>query len=120
MKKGDKENPFLDIKTGFKNHNSTLGGITTGGGIDSFYYIFSLHADKKSKFKTKNGTTPYNKSERQNLYTQLSLPSLSLSQMTTFPSFNDFMDKHSLTLDYTYNKSKHISGGTGQYHPLFG
>ena len=105
MKKGDKENPFLDIKTGFKNHNSTLGGITTGGGIDSFYYIFSLHADKKSKFKTKNGTTPYNKSERQNLYTQLDY---------------DFMDKHSLTLDCTYNKSKHISGGTGQYHPLFG
>ncbi len=60
---------------------------------------------EKSKFKTKNGTTPYNKSERQNLYTRLDY---------------DFMDKHSLTLDYTYNKSKHISGGTGQYHPLFG
>lgn len=59
---------------------------------------------KRANLKLKTAQSPTINPKDKNLYTRLDY---------------DFMDKHSLTLDYTYNKSKHISGGIGQYHPLF-
>lgn len=75
--------------------------MTLGGGVDKFSYIFSLYADKKDKFKTPRGVIPFNKTKRQNFYTRLDY---------------DINDDHTLTFDYTYNKSRNIVGGKGQQH----
>lgn len=81
--------------------NLCWGGVTLGGGVDKFSYIFSLYADKKDKFKTPRGIIPFNKTKRQNFYTRLDY---------------DINDDHTLTFDYTYNKSRNIVGGKGQQH----
>lgn len=47
MKKGDKDNPFLNIKSGFGSGKSLLGSMTTGGGVGNVSYIISLYGDKK-------------------------------------------------------------------------
>ncbi|AMD93523.1 TonB-dependent receptor plug domain-containing protein [Desulfomicrobium orale] len=101
MKKGDKDNPFLNIKSGFGSGKSLLGSMTTGGGVGNVSYIISLYGDKKDEFKTPKGKIPYGESDRKNFYTRLDY---------------DFNDSHSLTLDYTYNEARHIGGGKGQWY----
>lgn len=105
MKKGDKDNPFLDIKSGYGSGRYLLGGLTTGGGVGNLSYIVSFYGDKKDEFKTPKGKIPFNEFDRKNLYTRLDY---------------DFNGDHSLTLDYTYNESHHISGGKGQYYEKLG
>lgn len=61
----------------------------------------SLYGDSKDKYQTPKGVIPYNKSNRQNFYTRLDY---------------DFSEDHSLTFDYTYNRSRNVSGGKGQQH----
>lgn len=99
MKKGDKDNPFLNIKTAVGSGKYLQGGITTGGGVDKFSYIFSVYGDKKDKFSTPKSVIPNNKSKQQNFYTRLDY---------------EVVDDHTLTFDATYNKNRNIAGGYGQ------
>lgn len=102
MKKGDPNAPFFSAKGVFGSGNALQGGLVAGGGEGRFSYLVSYQNAKQDKFKTPKGTIPQNFQKKQNFYTRL-----------------DYAPKenHSLSLEYTYNRAEHASGGEAQMHP---
>ena len=100
-KKGDKENPYLEINSFYGTGDQLHGGLSLSGGYEKLSYYINASAEEQKKWKTPKGTIPFTEYDQQNIYSRFDYA---------------FSDAHKITLEYTYNDAEISSGGG--YHPL--
>lgn len=100
-KKGDKDNPFVQIGGNYGLGDNFGQNLSFGGGYEKFGYFFDLSNSKQKRYKTPKGTIPYMEFDRRNLYTRFDYK---------------ILDEHEISFDYTYDYSKDIIGGDGYYY----
>lgn len=102
-KKGDKENPYLEINSFYGTGNHLHGGLNLSGGYKNLSYFISGSGEQLKKWKTPKGTIPYTEYTRENFYSRFDYA---------------LTDHHNITLEYTYNESDTSMGANEAMHPL--
>lgn len=100
-KRGDKDNPFAELRGFWGASDEINGGVSLGGGFENLSWFLDFSAGKKDKYKTPNGNIPFVDYEQKNLFARLDYT---------------LSDNHELSFDYTYNRSKNTKGGEGQFY----
>ena len=100
-KRGDKDNPFAELRGFYGTGDELSGGLSLGGGYENLSWFLDFSAAQQDEYKTPKGKIPYVDYKRKNLYARLDYA---------------FSDDHELSLDYTYNRSKNTLGGDGHFY----
>ncbi len=100
-KKGDKDNPFAELRGFFGSGDETNGGVSLSGGFNKLAYFLDFSTGKQDEYKTPKGDIPYVDYERKNLFARLDYT---------------FSEDHEITFDYTYNRSENRNGGEGFFY----
>jgi outer membrane receptor protein involved in Fe transport len=101
LKKGDKDNPYVETRGFYGEGDEISGGLSLSGGYDKLSYFLDLSAGKQDEYKTPEGTIPYMDFKRKNVYSRFDYA---------------FSDNHEITFEYTYNQAEETHGGEGYYY----
>lgn len=101
-KKGDKNKPYLKLKTLYGTSGEINAGASLGGGYENLTYFVNLYGSSQDDWETPRGNIPYVEREQTNIYTHLGY---------------ELSKDHRLSLEYMLNESSYMTGGKGYYHP---
>ncbi len=95
-KRGDKNNPFLELRGLYGAGNEKSGGISIGGGSGNVSYFLDFSTSDQNDYETPKGNMPFTKHEYKNIFARVDYA---------------FSENHELSLDYSYNWTEMTSGG---------
>jgi iron complex outermembrane receptor protein len=101
LKKGDKDNPYVEMRGFYGEGDELSGGLSLSGGYDKLSYFLDLYSAQQNEYETPEGDIPFMDYERKNVYSRFDYA---------------FSDDHELTLEYTYNDSENTMGGEGYFY----
>ncbi len=104
-KKGNKNNPYAEVKTLYGSGKELAGGVMFSGGKDKFSYFVNAYGATKSEWNTPKGKIPFVERDQQNLYARFDY---------------DFLPEHTLSFEYLYNDGRNKTGGKGFQHEKMG
>jgi outer membrane cobalamin receptor len=102
-KKGDKDNPYVEMNTLYGTGDEVQGGVSFSGGYDKLSYYINALSSEMDEFETPKGTIPFTDWKRKNLYSRFDY---------------ELSDNHKIGLEYTHNESESHMGGIGTFHEL--
>ena len=70
-KRGDKDNPFAELRGFYGTGDELSGGLSLGGGHDNLSWFLDFSAAQQDEYKTPKGKIPYVDYKRKNLYARL-------------------------------------------------
>jgi vitamin B12 transporter len=102
-KKGDRENPYLEINSFYGTGDQLHGGFSLSGGYEKLSYYINASAEQQEKYKTPVGTIPFTEYDSKNLYSRFDYA---------------FSDYHNITLEYVNSETDCLCGADEGLHSL--